>query len=329
MQGFQNDIDVDLGPMRGKETVMYIGRGGTVREPTTLARQLEEPYRHIHSCKDLTRDSKIKHSLCFHGHNIPVTERCEALMFASHFWALPASAMTDLGSLHSMWDCTLWIADLILEKKYSLTANWTIPSNGYTRFQKHEEFEEESINRVNQWLKHYGPSQYQQEWALRRQKYYALAYASDEISRLDLHNNLFYQFAAMAEDCFLTKMSLLETLKSLEEWTEKDMLDGFSFKIAIDSSLRFEQWKASNIGNRFMQKTGEADEEEALIALRRNVPPQIHKIMPGAFARNIQFPPPKTVDAFEYIWAGTEAVHQERSHNLGLRLETAFSEAAN
>ena len=53
MHGFQTDIDVDLGPMRGNEAVMYAGRGDTVREPTTLARQLEETYRHIHSCKIL------------------------------------------------------------------------------------------------------------------------------------------------------------------------------------------------------------------------------------------------------------------------------------
>jgi hypothetical protein len=295
MHGFQNDIDVDLGPVKDKEAVMYIGRGGAVREPTSLARQLDETYRHVLSCKDLTRDRKLRHALCFYGHNIPVTERCEALMFASHFWALPSGAVTDLESLHLMWDRTLQLADLILGKKHSPTTNWTIQFDGYTRSEKYEAFEEEFINRVNLQFKHYSPGQFQQEWALRRHKYYTLAYSTDELSRLDLQNNLVYQFAAMAEDCHLKKMPLLETLKSQEKWVENDMLGGYSFKIAIDSSQRLEHWKASDIGKRFIQKSGEADEEAVLKTLKRALPPQIYKIMPGAFARNCQFPPPKTV----------------------------------
>jgi hypothetical protein len=266
VHAFRNDIIRDGTENGDRDILMPVGLGGAVARRQLLELQLEESYRHILAFKDYawkdyapylfpTRDTSRPGTLRCFDSSLPSLQCCEAIMFASVFWAEPTSAS---------WPEIIGISEYFLARvepdtlpRTTVHPSLLFEDLAYTVPDDEQGFKHEWVKRAAQYHK-----------KLRKLRHPLSKFRKEKVKvAVKYHSTIpIYELAAMAEKnlaaCNAHDIGILVDADFI--------LNPRVYKFIDDDGSLLMTWTASGMARDILRRAGAQDNEQLSEVLQRD-----------------------------------------------------------
>ncbi|KAI9731305.1 MAG: hypothetical protein M1834_005208 [Cirrosporium novae-zelandiae] len=252
-------------------SVIFVSGGAAVIDRNLIECQLEETFRHILAFKDYIRTDRTTDPVCFAQHDLPIAQRCEAIIFANSFMQ-PVTYSHSGRELEPgydnkvLWKKTMRLADALLcnqnmygNKNIERTSgHWDALGTFYDKNQEAiQVFEGPLFNDIDSWALQNRKgfcALNPEEWARRYNMYFKKIPNTSDISHDICTRIATFYCVALVELMQLEATPSLDIMREVEKAVVDNTLDK-----NMDCIQGFDIWKKSDIGRKFIHELKRLD----------------------------------------------------------------------